>query len=239
MIIIGDTHSVRKVYTLIEDSGRQETNFIHVGDFGLGFQDLKKDIHNLLLLDSMLSDLDNHLYVIRGNHDFKAFWNKGVELPEFTHLHLMDDYSTEIIEKKKVLFVGGAISIDRTARFHDNSWDINEEFVLDEEKAQAIEDIDVVITHSSPLFCPPYGWNDLVDYYHNEERKITGKDLKEELLVEREKLSRLFDILKEKNNIDVWYYGHFHSHLEHEEDNTKFVGLAINELNELNYESKY
>jgi len=44
----------------------------------------------------------------------------------------------------------------------------------------------------------------------------------------------IFDILKEKNNITHWFYGHFHlSHTDIINDNilsTKFIALNVNEF---------
>src|SRR5688572_8861392 len=124
MYLIGDTHSMRKVLHMIHDNNWTGQNLVHVGDFGLGFVSMEQDIKNLEAVDEALMDTGNHLYVIRGNHDNPIFWDKskGVNLPKLRHLHLIDDYTVCNIEGKNILFVGGAISIDRRPRMDDVPW---------------------------------------------------------------------------------------------------------------------
>ena len=95
MIFVGDTHGIRPIFNIIEYNSIRGSNLIHVGDFGLGFQDIIRDVKNLLTLDEMLLETNNILYVIRGNHDCPIFWDKskGLNLPKFKNLRLIEDYS--------------------------------------------------------------------------------------------------------------------------------------------------
>ncbi len=239
MFVIGDTHGLRPVFNIIEDNKFSGENLIHVGDFGLGFQDVGRDIKNLELLDEALMDTNNQLYVIRGNHDNPIFWDKskGLNLPTFHYLHLIEDYSVIEIEGQKILFIGGATSIDRRPRMRDTppTWWKDEVFNFDPEKIKGITDIDIVITHTAPSFAYPHGSNNsLVNHYAIGE-KMHGYDLHEELETERMLVDDLFyGLHKQNNKIKKWYYGHFHNSKRRNHHGTEFILLGINEVEEVN-----
>lgn len=244
MYLIGDTHGLRPVFSIVDRLKLTGQNLVHVGDFGLGFVSIAQDLKNLEATDEMLMDTNNHLYVIRGNHDNPIFWDrsKGLNLPRLHNLHLVDDYSVIKIEGKNVLFIGGATSIDRRPRMDDvpyPSWWADEIFKLDPEKLGKIFNrdvkIDVVVTHTAPSFCYPIGSkNDLVDSYVAIE-KAHGEDLRFELEHERGLVDTLYNDLTMLYNQRPthWFYGHFHSSRETKKDGTLFKLLNINEVYEL------
>lgn len=244
MLLIGDTHGLRPVFNIIDKHRIENQNLVHVGDFGLGFVSVEQDIKNLLLMDEMLVETNNKLYVIRGNHDNPIFWDKskGLNLPRFHNLYLVDDYTVMKIEEKNVLFVGGATSIDRRPRMEDlpwPSWWKDEVFQYDEEKLGKLFNkdikIDVVVTHTAPSFCHPIGSkNDLVDAYVAIE-KSHEEDLRFELEHERGLVDKLYSELTVFYNQrpSHWFYGHFHSSKETKKDGTLFRLLNINEVYEL------
>ena len=239
MFIIGDTHGLRPVFNIIENNKFSGENLIHVGDFGLGFQGVGRDIKNLELLDEALMDTNNQLYVIRGNHDNPIFWDKsfGLNLPTFNNLHLVEDYSLIEIEGKKILFVGGAISIDRRPRMIDTppTWWKDEVFNYLEEKVKNLTNIDIVITHTGPSFAWPIGSNNhLVNHYAIIEKQH-GYDLHDELEAERMLVDDLYYSLHRQGvKVKKWYYGHFHSSKRKNHYGTEFILLNINEVEEVN-----
>ncbi len=193
------------------------------------------------MMDAALMELNIHLYAIRGNHDFKIFWDKsmGLQLPKLHNIHLVEDYTIKEIEGKNIFFCGGAISIDRLPRQLDIpiSWDKNERFVFDENKlnhvlASHTKNIDIVITHTPPHFCEPIGSNVIVNYYHDLELK-EGNNLKRELHMERHEVSSLYNIIRDSNKLSYGFYGHMHKHYFLEEHDVKYIGLGINELYKL------
>ena len=111
MYFIGDTHGMRPVFSIVDRFKIEKSNLIHVGDFGLGFVSIMQDVKNLEVIDEMLIDTQNKLFVVRGNHDNPIFWDKskGLNLPKLHNIHLVDDYSVLDIENKKILCVGGGI----------------------------------------------------------------------------------------------------------------------------------
>lgn len=247
MIIIGDTHSIKPIFELIDKHNITDSNLIHCGDINIGFLDIEKEIYNLKLLNQMLIDTNNKLYAIRGNHDYSLFWNKsmGLKLPRFHNLHLVEDHTIRNIEGKNIYFAGGAISIDRSSRILDAepSYDYYEGFKLEESKINHILElcnknllnIDIVVTHSAPDFCYPNRFNNLVEQWHREEKLLLGKDrnLKLELQHERRQITELYNMLSKKHNIKHWFMGHFHFSNIEVINNTTFKLLDINEVWEL------
>lgn len=238
MIIIGDTHSIRPIFAAIDDNNIENQNIIHVGDVGIGFLSVEQDVANLQLLDRALIETNNKLYLIRGNHDFKKFWHDEQfksSLPIFKNIIFVRDYSVIEIENKNILFIGGAISIDRSyrKRMSPSTWDEDEKFVYDEEKIKGMRNIDVVITHNAPHFCPPVKFNNLVNNWHNEEFEKDKTDLKAELTQERMDFTKMWMILRSNNNITDYIYGHFHKNSEFKKDGCIFTCLGISELKKL------
>ena len=53
-----------------------------------------------------------------------------------------------------------------------------------------------------------------------------------DLDIERNSVTQIYDILKKNNNIHKWFYGHFHDKFFTEKDGVQFHGLDIMELKE-------
>lgn len=243
MILIGDTHGLRSTAMLIAKAAYRNENLVHVGDLGLGFQDIGRDILDLMHLDDMLIECNCTLYAIRGNHDNPIFWDKskGLNLPKFHKIHLLDDYSVRVIEGKTMLFVGGAISIDRAIRETERpypTWWKDETFKFDygtlEEAIKGHDNIDVVVTHTAPNFVHPISDNvGIVNNYHAIERQH-GRDLKKALKEERELVTKFHDaLINVGKRPQHWFYGHFHSSNHFVKQGTVYKLLNVNETYEL------
>jgi hypothetical protein len=160
------------------------------------------------------------IWAIRGNHDYKPYFDNDPF--GFTNIKLVPDYTVLNLCDKNILCIGGAVSVDRMWRMtklqkqgiHDGndlkSWWVDEVFNLDIDKLSTYRDIDIVVTHTAPDYCPidnTFGFGPFVEGIINE----TGDtELKTDLLVERNQLTQAFQILNENNNITHAYYGHFH-----------------------------
>ena len=242
LYFMGDTHGNHKqiIYYI---KSRKITNAVifHVGDFGIGFKTYERDVEDLISLNELLKDKGVMMYVIRGNHDNKIFFNGEYV---YDNLKLVEDYTVVEVNNKKVLMVGGALSIDRTSRQIANLDNIEigreeryywptEVFVLNEEKLAEIKDIDIVVTHTSPSFAYPTnigGYPPIVMEY-----STVDKTLLTELDAERELVSKFWELVKVNNKPNFYYYGHFHSSNEENIMNgydftTKFTCLGIAEL---------
>ena len=242
MYFIGDTHGMRPVFSIIDRLKLTNSNLIHVGDFGLGFVSIMQDVKNLEVVDEMLLDTQNKLYVVRGNHDNPIFWDKskGLNLPKLHNIHLVDDYSVLDIENKKILCVGGGISIDRQIRKADYpypSWWQDEEFQWHPGKFNRVVNnhstMDIVVTHSAPSACYPRGVDaPIVNDWHNVELEH-GNNLKGELQMERKKIDMLKDAVLKAYKPTNWFYGHFHTSKTEVIKGVKFQALKINEICEI------
>lgn len=242
MYFIGDTHGMRPIFSIVDRLKITNSNLIHVGDFGLGFVSIMQDVKNLEVVDEMLVDTQNKLYVVRGNHDNPIFWDKskGLNLPKLHNIHLVDDYSVLDIENKKILCVGGGISIDRQLRKDDRpypSWWKDEEFQWHPGKFNRVVNnhstMDIVVTHSAPSACYPRGVDaPIVNDWHNIELEH-GNNLKGELQMERKKIDMLKDAVLKAYKPTNWFYGHFHTSKTEIIDSVKFQALNINEICEI------
>lgn len=186
---------------------------IQVGDFGIGFYP-KKDIKELVELNKFFQKNNIICIVFRGNHDDPKYFNGDYI---YSNLLLVPDYTVMDIYDKKHLFIGGAISIDRSARINEmsisNSYGINdisywvdEPFVLDIEKLKDIKNIDVLVTHTAPHYCAPSALTKMVLDWIKRDNSLYY-----ELQKERDDMSMLIEILKNNSpNIESHFYGHFH-----------------------------
>lgn len=232
MIFLGDIHGdFSFLMKLIENDTEKYSNcnIIQVGDFGIGFDTLDNDEKKLQNLNDFLSKHGVVLYTIFGNHDNKKFFRGNYIL---SNLKLMRDYSVVTIDGYKVLFCGGAISVDRKLRIEKMKsspfelyWE-NEAFELKKELLLEIENIDIIVNHSSPSFAFPYMYNKNTTVEHYSENDLF---LKNDLINERNLIAEFWNLLCENSKPQYYFYGHFHtSHTDYYDD-CKFVLLDINE----------
>lgn len=246
MVFLGDVHgNFNYIKWWCKQKHLENANIIQVGDFGIGFNGTAHGIQQLEELQSFFKTHNIHLYVVRGNHDNPGFFNGEFELPNFGNVHLVPDYTVIEIEGKNVLFVGGATSIDRSIR---RKWNLDEVkynltsekrhywydevFEFDEDKLDNMRRIDIVVTHTAPDFCKPHDqkgrWPEIVRQFF-----LYDPLLEDELVVERMKMTKMYEILKKHNNITDWVYGHFHQDGFTNMDNTLFTLLGVNKTYEI------
>lgn len=261
---IGDTHGdLRRIAGKIHNGAFAEGSIlIHVGDVGLGFHELDRWLVNSL--DDLLTNKNLRLLAIRGNHDDPAFFSTtglldrsgrvmveeefvnidsihGQHAPSssatgFTKsLYLLHDYQSLLIDGRKFMFIGGAISVDRKHRVAQGSgyWEgevisrISRE-ALDRFSETYLTDtpLDVLVTHSAPMeFAPaddPEKGSDVVRHFAKVQNDLT---LVQECLDERKYLSLVREVLSPKE----WYYGHFHKSANSVYKGTEYRCLDIQE----------
>lgn len=239
IIFTGDWHSeFDRAYSQIKTLDLKNCDIFQVGDFGIGFEKRAKEMRRLNRLNENLKRKNINLYAIRGNHDDPTYFNGEVK---FSNISLLKDYSVVDSYSKKILCVGGAISIDRKPNpkeimYNGKSWKgrkeginywIEEKFVLNLEALKNVKDVDIVVTHSAPNFCHPRIKSGIEKWAKYDDTLIQECDQ------ERLDIQTMYNVLKETNNIEQWFYGHFHhQNVEYIED-TKFVLLDIHQFYEL------
>jgi len=236
LLFMGDIHgNFNYLKWYIKAHKIKDCVIYQVGDFGIGFTTEFNDMNVLGDLNRFLKEYNIQMYAIRGNHDNPYFFD-GHLANHFDNLHLLADYTMIDIEGTKILGVGGAVSVDRIPRIREQAGykhDVNlyweeEKFVLDEEKLRTFENIDIVVTHTAPDFCMPInkeGFGYLVDNFAKNDPK-----LKADLTEERTLLTKMCNILEEKNKPDFWFYGHFHRDWTNNIDGVNYRLLDINEV---------
>ncbi len=229
IIFVGDIHGCFENFLeRLEKYGISNSKIIQVGDFGIGFKNQEEDEKKLNNINNFLKKSNNHLYVIRGNHD-NPFYFKGQHI--LSNLSLLEDYSFLEINGLNILFIGGAISIDRCVRMVNFNYFLDEEFKLEINKLNQIKNCDIVVTHSAPNEFYPAGFESyIVKNYIKLEEEKKGTNLLLDLIKEREDLSKVWGILRKNNNIKLWVYGHFHSSNKINFENTEIRLLNIDEF---------
>lgn len=175
--LVGDIHGGFRFLANVAKETPLDVPIIQVGDFGFWPQIQRRYVVP-----------ENPVYFIDGNHDCipalhgdvrfgkpVELWPHAVYVPRGTVLELAG---------KRVLFLGGATSVDRSLRAKDiglNAW--FEDEVLDERSVEiALENakgkVDLMVTHTAPrylidkCFGFPRGWNLPVDWTDPSTERI-------------------------------------------------------------------
>lgn len=221
MWLIGDIHSdINAIVSLVNRQKLNNDYVIQVGDFGIGFRDDNDLVMNKL--NVFLENVNVMLLVIRGNHD-NPNWFKGDKV--WSHIKFLPDYTVLDIQNNNVLFVGGAISINRKQKEKEGQYYPEEIFKLDVEKLEQFRNIDIVVTHNAPNFIYPFGCDAPIvkEYAKNDSNLIS------DLIAERKEIGKMHDILVRNNYVKKWVNGHFHQSHEMTYSSCHFQLLGINE----------
>lgn len=197
---------------------------IVAGDCGFGFNKLEYYTTMFKKINECLYKNNCHLLFVRGNHDDPKYFSEG--LIDMCNIKTILDYTVVKVKDKNILCVGGGLSVDRKWRMEQE--DIMNRFVkhnrkqlywdgempnISEEEIKLIHDsnlpIDMVITHTAPDFSYPKTKDSSLFWLDKD------KDLVSDIAIERQSLTRLYNLLKENGNeVKVWFYGHFHEDYE-------------------------
>ena len=213
---IGDVHAqFRALITKMTLFDIRNSSIVQVGDFGAGFK--RDEELELKGIDEFLKGRNSQLYIIRGNHDMPSYFS---QTNKKGNIHFLKDYSLLEINNKKLLLIGGAISIDRTHRVEGSSYWKDEAFNFDEKlltkTLEGIDKVDIVVTHNAPTEFWPYELSPTVQHFLERD-----KPLFTDLVNERNAHSNL---MKQLNRFKprYWYYGHFHAKYKGEYEGIKY-----------------
>lgn len=245
ILYLGDLHgNFNVIHQYIDLYDIKDAHIIQVGDFGVGFTTLEKEKRMLEMYHHKLVKRNVIVWAIRGNHDYKPYFDNDPF--GFTNIKLVKDYTVLNLCDKNILCIGGAVSVDRTWRMTSNqkngihdgkdlkSWWPDEVYDFNIEKLGQFRDIDIVVTHSAPDYCPidnTFGFGPFVE---GIIKNNNDTELRTDLLVERNQLTQTFQILLENNDIKFHYYGHFHRSDTINMYGVKHRLLNVNELWEEN-----
>ena len=143
--LLGDHHGDwLTLYRKLDFYDIQNCYLIHVGDGGEGFINRNKQIKQFKHCNDWFQSRNIYYMSIRGNHSDPSYF---LGQYKYSNFELIPDYSYKTFRGEKMLFVGGAVSIDRRIRTVDKNYWIGEKFVLKPEK---VEKCDILVTHSAP-----------------------------------------------------------------------------------------
>lgn len=220
LAVVGDIHG--EFPELVwKTRGITDTTFIIAGDCGIGFDNSLEDTYIRKRFDSKLGNSGNIILCLRGNHDNPKYYQEG-ELIDFQHLKTLPDYTHLTWGDRKVLVIGGGVSVDREWRLEEmrktgkELWWPDEGITHSPELLDTKEDI--IISHMAPLCVGPV-------LIRGEEDHETWAAIKSD----REYLST---VLKETRP-SRWIFGHYHESISGDYEDCLWRGLKIQEIYEI------
>lgn len=233
LAVVGDIHgSTEKLMAATKEI--RDAELVQVGDFGLGFWATPaKERRALQIVEEALTARNCRLHILRGNHDDPARWKQSWRSPN-NRIRCVPDYSILELAGLRCLFLGGAASLDKHHRTPGWDWFDGEEFDLQKGSLNCVSDVSVVFSHDAPASCwPP---SDALGGHLEQPLQEKHPDIYVARLrseAQRRDLQTACDILKKNNQIDWWFYGHYHKSHTDFIANTRFKLLAIGEVFEL------
>jgi len=209
----------------------EQAKLICVGDIGLGFEDARTP-NCLRVVNGIARSRSQQLWMIRGNHDDPEIWRSqrnswNLELSQIT---LVKDVDLMVIEGVPIIFVGGAISIDRIAehRVHGETWWRDESVVAN--AAAQVKDLTdehgpakLFICHAGPITALPVFTPTEPNIAHYA---ASDAMLPEDIEIERTILSHCVQF----SGATQVVYGHYHVPLENHNTGVNYRCVAELEL---------
>ncbi len=218
LLFLGDHHGEWNfVFDIIISKKIENCYIICVGDGGEGFIHKDKQLRQFELLNNRFKKYNIEYLSIRGNHS-DPFYFQGVNRICLSNFELIEDYTIAQYNDKKIQFIGGAVSVDRTSRKEGVSYWKDESIKFDRDKC---EEVDILVTHTAPSRCFPQQFNQMVYDWTSEDAYLI-KDLRDERAI----MDEIFKLCKPKLHL----YGHFHSSWTEEINGCKHKLLDINEI---------
>lgn len=210
--LVGDIHQEYNDFLKIVDDAHIKgiDRVVQVGDWGFGFgRSGDADV-----IDPMLDVCPIPVQMIRGNHDDPA------EAKASTHW--IPDGFTETINGTKIMYIGGASSIDKAYRTEGVSWWPDEELsvkeLMDLHNVYNEFKPDIMITHDCPEF--------VTDHICGQFNKIKFNEIS--------RTRQAFGAMHFVHQPKYWVNGHWHVDFAKTIQDTHFV--TINVLNYIDIE---
>jgi len=226
----GDIHGeFRQLIFELNRNDITDALIIILGDIGMGFNKHNYYVNEFNRMEKKLENMNNTLIFFRGNHDDPKYFETDLFDNAYKNIILANDY--DIIEQNgvKSLLVGGAISVDRSARHKSDYWE--NEYIhynnQDYDIVKDLTDISILLTHTAPLGAWPTTKPGLLEW------SVDDIHLEDDEHESREILREIFDDLKSQgNNITHWYHGHYHENHIEIVDSIEYRCIEMNKLYE-------
>lgn len=256
---LGDIHgSLKSIAGHIKKYDLKNCARIFCGDIGFDFEKTEYYEQIYRKLHPLLSQNNIYCYFVRGNHDNPdLFDGKKIAHKRFVAIEdnsVIQAFSMEdmhfSVPVNTVLYVGGAVSIDRTwhkqrmyelamkyKRFHACDIDFaiahsqklyweNEPPNFEEKALIAYREADIwinaVCSHSCPSFCEPISKSGIAMFLANDP------SLMEDVKAERNIMNNLWQKLRyDGHPLHTWCYGHYHYHHRANFDGVRFIMLDM------------
>lgn len=219
--IHGNLSAIRNWNNIVKNS-----TIIQIGDF-----QIQEDV--LKYFSYALNKKNNKLIAFRGNHDKKEMFNDQII---GNCIELLSDYSVCTINDKKILMIGGGLSLDRYYRKqihqkfpHKENWyRPDEEIIYDPSQINRISsegNIDIFLTH-----VPPPNWIPLLNDSFPKSFYADDPQLEIDLKKENLTCNQIFNHISSNNNLKLAVAGHHHCSLSSTINETLIKILNINEI---------
>lgn len=193
VVIMGDTHCLNFLHRLPLDF--ENFVLIGVGDHG-ELEEKHTALHDIMLLQKYCDEHNGAMFFVRGNHSNPAWFDYAHWANSCDKVKFVPDNTVLEIEGKKVLFSGGATSVDRlTSTLGIDYW-TTEKFQPDFREYGLI---DILITHG--YRSADMSFARIQHYIDNDP------SLKQELLEETALQLKFHDHVKPAL---AHFYGHYH-----------------------------
>lgn len=229
LYVIGDYHG--EIELLTENfktlsSVAEPSSVVFLGDY---------DVYTaarLIDFRELLNQHDIDCYLMRGNHDNPNLWQDREisKLLETSRFKLLEDVDVIEWRGKRILTVGGAVSVDRTcARFDKgHCWPKSEGITTEartiiKRMVKVDGPFDTLLSHTGPLTDVP------ITNPFTESYASTDTDLLADIQLERDTITQIQVI----SCIKEHYFGHFHRNWESHEYGLSMRCLDICQFAEL------
>lgn len=230
---------------LIKDaiSGIFDSVIICTGDLYIGKIEFNDDVERIASLQYILHSNNCKFVIIRGNHDNPKYFKRRSsfisEMKEIAEdVYLAQDYSVIQLEDKNILCIGGARSIDRFLTIKKIDYWQNEDIQTPpmdfyEELNNNDIKVDIIVSHSAPLFAKPDEYSKKLKYYNSylmNACAMYDPSLKNDVYLERLLLKGIYEKLNNKHHIKYYIYGHFNKSIESVYNKTNMVSLNSKDI---------
>jgi len=205
IIVLGDLHGeFDRLNCLIEQE--QPDIVLQVGDFGYWPRIDDQDL-------AAINTAHTKIYFCDGNNDDLAYLHPLVKIPGQPVqiipgiIYMPRGSVLDLEDGRRILFIGGAQSIDQNRRFEGWDW-FPQEVICDQDVCEVPDSVvDIVISHT----CPE---EFAVENYSRQEYSEADPS--------RQILSQILHRYKPS----LWYFGHWHIFAQGQYLNTKWTSLG-------------